>query len=112
MLDKINTLFSISNDNPEVVDRKPLQLDELQNLIRMAAECGYSIKDAHHMTAPYGVISSELYAAWYSIEHEIPIFVDNIHQLINLTGWNRSTPHEFDEHFDQGVPAPRVMSGG
>ena len=29
MLDKINTLFSDSIDNPKVVDRKPLQLQQL-----------------------------------------------------------------------------------
>ena len=110
MLDKINTLFSTSIDDPKVVDREPLQPDELQTLIRMAAESGYSIKDAHDIKAPYGVISSELYAVWYSIEHEIPIFVDNIDHLINLTGWNRSLPQELDEHVDQGVGALRAVA--
>ena len=112
MLDKINTLFSKPDDDLEVIDRKPLQLDEQQALIRMAAECGYTIKDAREMTAPYGVILSALYAVWYSIEHEIPIFVDNIHQLINLTGWSRSSPNEFEEQVDQGVRPLRAVSGG
>ena len=64
------------------------------------------------MALPYGVISSELYAVWYSIEHEIPIFPDNIHHLIELTGCNRSSPQEFDKHLDQGISVPLAMSGG
>ena len=105
MLDKINTLFSSSTDKLELVDRKPLQLDELQTLIRMTAECGYSVKDAHDMTAPYGVISSELYAVWHSIENEIPIFSDNIDHLITLTGWERSRSPVLDTCINQDVNA-------
>lgn len=112
MLDKINNLFSEPYNQSDVVDREPLRPDELQALIHKAGECGYSLKDAIKMAAPYGVVSSELYAAWYSIEHGIPIFIDNIQHLVHLTGWNRSPPAEPGLGFDLGVCPQRAMSGG
>jgi hypothetical protein len=96
MLARLGVLLSESVANTTIPDHMPLQLDELQPLISMAAESGYTIKNARNMVPPPGVISSELYAVWYSIEHEIPIYSDNIENLINMTGWKRSSPQDSD----------------
>jgi hypothetical protein len=90
MLSSTNVRFSESVDHLNTPDLSPLRLDELLTLINMAAEYGYTVKDARDMKSLYDVISSELYTVWYAIENELCIFAENIDRLIHLTGWGRS----------------------
>lgn len=81
-------------DRPaETPDRNPMQTNELQNLIEMAAERGYTLETANKMNSHHGsemVILSELYAAWYAMENNLTVFDDNFGTLIEFTGWQRA----------------------
>jgi len=83
-------------------DRAPLRLEELLTLIKSANERGYSVKSARDMKSLYDAISSDLYTVWYAIGHEVPIYADNIPELIKFTGWHHhgSPPLANNASFD------------
>jgi hypothetical protein len=70
-------------------DREPLRLEEMLTLIKLADDLGYSIKVAKEMRNLYDARSTDLYSVWFAIENELPIFVNNIPDLIEFTGWER-----------------------
>ena len=70
-------------------DREPLRLEEMLTLIKLADDLGYSIKVAKEMRSLYDARSTDLYSVWFAIENELPIFVNNIPDLIEFTGWER-----------------------
>ena len=69
--------------------KQPLRLEELLTLIKLASEKGYSIKDAKDMKFLYDARSSALYSVWFAIENDLPVFENNIPELIEFTGWQR-----------------------
>ena len=70
-------------------DGEPLRLEEMLTLIKLADDLGYSVKVAKEMKNLYDARSSELYSVWFAIENELPIYVNNIPDLIEFTGWER-----------------------
>ena len=64
-----------------------LAVGELLTLIMLATEHGYTVKAARDMKSLYDAVSSDLYAVWYAIENEVPLFAGNITELVKLTGW-------------------------
>ena len=70
-------------------DREPLRLEEMLTLIKLAGDLGYSIKVAKEMRNLYDARSTDLYSVWFAIENELSIFVNNIPDLIEFTGWER-----------------------
>jgi hypothetical protein len=70
-------------------DQEPLRLEEMLTLIKLADDLGYSIKVAKEMRNLYDARSTDLYSVWFAIENELPIFVNNIPDLIEFTGWER-----------------------
>ena len=77
---------------PDETDREPLRLEEMLTLIKLADDLGYSIKVAKEMRNLYDARSTDLYSVWFAIENELPIFVNNIPDLIEFTGWERYEP--------------------
>lgn len=81
-------------DKPvESPDRNPMQPNELQALVDMAAERGFTIDAASEIRSRYQPVLevySELYAAWYAIKNNIVVFADNFSALIKFTGWQRA----------------------
>jgi hypothetical protein len=70
-------------------DQEPLRLEEMLTLVKLAYELGYSIKVAKEMKNLYDARSTDLFSVWFAIENELPIFVSNIPDLIEFTGWER-----------------------
>ena len=77
----------------ETPDRIPVQSNELQVMIDMAAARGFTVDTASEIRSRYEpvlIVYSELYAAWYALKHNITVYVDNFSELIKFTGWQRA----------------------
>ena len=81
-------------------DGEPLRLEEMLTLIKLADDLGYSVKVAKEMKNLYDARSTDLYSVWYAIENELPIFVNNIPDLIEFTGWERDESSLIADNID------------
>ena len=72
---------------------------ELFDLIKLAELGGYSVKSAHSSEARNHAILTDIYAVWFAIKNQIPIFEHNIPVLVEFIAWK----------FSSGRPAIQLM---
>ena len=67
-----------------------LDAAELLELMRLAELGGYSVQSAHSPEARNHPVLTDIYAVWFAIKHQIPVFEHNIPALVEYIIWKYS----------------------
>ena len=63
---------------------------ELFDLMSLAELSGYNVQSAHSPEARNHPILTDIYAVWFAIKHQIPVFEHNIPALVEYIIWKYS----------------------